>query len=68
MLGLFGIVFKVDLGLCYDIDMYVEGYIVMDVLKLLLNMLDVVCVFDVDVDLKFKLGDSFFMFYVKMKK
>jgi glutamine synthetase len=66
--GLSGIASKADPGPRYDIDMYAEGHTVTDAPKLPLNMLDAVRAFDADADLKSKLGDSFSMSYVKMKK
>ena len=66
--GLSGIASKADPGSRYDIDMYAEGHTVTDAPKLPLNMLDAVRAFDVDADLKSKLGDSFSTSYVKMKK
>lgn len=67
VVGFLGLKFKVDLGKCWDIDMYVEGYKVMDVLKLLLNFLDVICVFDVDDGLKQVIGVDFLVVYIKLK-
>ena len=66
--GLSGIASKANPGPRYDIDMYAEGHAITDAPKLPLNMLDALRAFDVDTDLKSKLGNGFASAYVKMKK
>lgn len=65
--GLSGLRQKADPGARQDIDMYADGHMVKDALKLPLNLLDAIRAFDADTDLKRMLGEGFSTSYVKLK-
>ncbi len=65
--GLDGIERKADPGKRLDIDMYQLGHTVTDAIKLPLNMLDALRLFDADTELKAALGNEFSSSYLKLK-
>jgi glutamine synthetase type III len=65
--GLDGIERKADPGKRLDIDMYQLGHTVTDAIKLPLNMLDALRLFDADTELKSMLGNEFSASYLKLK-
>jgi len=65
--GLSGLAAKADPGPRHDIDMYAEGHMLTDVIKLPLNLLDALRAFDGDAALKGKMGEAFASAFLKLK-